>query len=61
MAYQVERLSAAMHEGHSVEPFAQALAIERSWYLTGPVDPEQHVDLEARFHRALGAFHTDAP
>jgi hypothetical protein len=50
-----------MHEGHSVEPFAQALAIERSWYLTGPVDPEQHVGLEARFHRALGAFHTDAP
>jgi hypothetical protein len=57
MAYQVERLTAAMQEGQSADPFEEALGLERSWHLTGAVEPEEHARLEERFHRALEAFH----
>lgn len=60
MEYQVNRLSRAMGHGEpeSGDPRAEALDVERSWYLCAPSAPDRAEELEARFHRALEAFHT---
>lgn len=55
MAYQVERLSEAMHQGKR-DPAEEAKAVRREWYLTGPADADDQAALEERFRQALAAF-----
>lgn len=56
MQYQVSRLSEAMGHGQ-VDPVAEALEVERRWYLSGPVPAQQAAELDARFARACAALH----
>lgn len=59
MAYQVERLSAAMRGGEveSKDKEEEVRDIERHWYLSGPVPIDEQEKLNQRFHRALEAFY----
>ena len=59
LAYQVDRLSAAMSRGlkeQSIEPQAEAEEIEQRWYLTA-APSEQTQELEQRFQKARQTLH----
>ena len=58
LAYQVDRLSAAMTGGEktSMNPQQEALEIEKSWYLSAAVSREQTPILEQRFNKAYQAL-----
>lgn len=56
MAYQVQRLSRAMEGRGPGNKRDEAAEVERSWRLTGPVEPELRTRLEQRFERALNAY-----
>ncbi len=58
LAYQVDRLSAAMTGGEktSMNPQQEALEIETNWYLSAAVSREQTTILEARFNKAYQAL-----
>jgi hypothetical protein len=58
LAYQVDRLSAAMTGGEktSMNPQQEALEIETSWYLSAAVSREQTQILEQRFNKACQAL-----
>ncbi len=58
LAYQVDRLSAAMTGGEktSMNPQQEALEIEQNWYLSAAVSREQTKILEQRFHKACQAL-----
>ena len=60
LAYQVERLSAAMSgkKIESPEQKIEAQEIEQSWYLSGAVPAEQTQRLEQRFSKACEAFYS---
>ena len=60
MAYQVARLSEAMSGGErkTVDKQTEAEEIERNWYLSGIVAPEQTRSLEQRFNNAWQAFYS---
>ncbi len=60
LAHQVARLSAAM-SGEPIQardPQIEAEEIERNWYLSGAVSPEQTQSLEQRFSRACEVFYS---
>jgi uncharacterized protein involved in tolerance to divalent cations len=58
LAYQVDRLSAAMTGGEktSMNPQQEALEIEKSWYFSAAVSREQTQILEQRFNKAYQAL-----
>ncbi|WP_069472831.1 DUF349 domain-containing protein [Candidatus Marithrix sp. Canyon 246] len=58
LAYQVDRLSAAMSGGEktSMNPQQEALDIEQNWYLSAAVSREQTKILEQRFNKAYQAL-----
>jgi exonuclease SbcC len=60
LAHQVARLSAAMG-GEPIDardPQIEAEEIERDWYLSAAVSPEQTQTLEQRFSKASEVFHS---
>jgi len=58
LAYQVDRLSAAMTGGEktSMNPQQEALEIEQNWYFSAAVSREQTQILEQRFNKACQAL-----
>lgn len=58
LAYQVDRLSAAMTGGEktSMNPQQEVLEIEQNWYFSAAVSREQTQILEQRFNKALQAL-----
>jgi exonuclease SbcC len=58
LAYQVDRLSAAMTDGNktSMNPEQEALEIQQNWYLSSAVSRKQTQILEQRFNKACQAL-----
>ncbi len=59
MAYQVERLSEAMHQGKP-EPAAEAQTVAQAWCFTGAGNTGAEQALEERFRRALNAMEPES-